>query len=81
MATPVGNNSHISAGDDLILAISDAKYNTMYGFHPGILVQANGYGQVAFDTSKNSGDTSKTDFSQMNNSIALYLGFEEFEKR
>lgn len=73
--TPVGNSSEITDPENLIIAAPDAKYNTMYGFHPAVLAQANGRKKGAFDTfNPDAGNLPVSDPFAINNSTAFYIG-------
>jgi len=73
LETPVGRNLEKSLEDDLVIAMPDAKYNTMYGFHPAMLTQTDGRIQGSFNTDSQSSNQI-TDYLSRNNSIAFYLG-------
>lgn len=74
LGTPVGRNSEKSSEDDLIIVMPDAKYNTMYGFHPAMLIQTDGRIQGFFNTGDQSLPNQITDYLSRNNSLAFYLG-------
>lgn len=73
--TSVGSHSELPSGNNLLIAMGDAHYGTMCGFNPAILEQPDGVTGGIFDTSRGeSGQGPVTDFSNVNNSLALYIG-------
>jgi hypothetical protein len=69
---PVGKSGSKSDKNNLLIAMPDAKYNTMFGYHPGIFTQTS-MNLGFYDTNSVEGGNT-TDFTSLNNSLVFYLG-------
>jgi len=73
LEAPVGRNRSRTDPDSLLIALPDAKYGTMCGYHPAIFEQPDGQTRRLYEVPNINGPS--TDFLQRNNGLALYLGF------
>ncbi|MBM3283228.1 hypothetical protein FJY90_03150 [Candidatus Gottesmanbacteria bacterium] len=76
--TPVGVSEQISHHNDLLIAMADAKYNTMWGYGPGIFSIPDRDSPKVYDTQNilSGNEDTVSDFFSMNNSLALYMGYD-----